>query len=177
MFFLFHIWGQIEAVFNISKFSKWPPFWVRDELFFTRSIMRLWLHLYRYIFMTSLMTSPGHKSDQTLKLIYLRQWSVDQKLKISELLMAIFLVYSSSDITSGEKVCSELQMAAILKNWNIKHSFNLTSDLIRPFQVISSKVFSWWWLHRWRHKVASKFPSIFMCRRCWQQVARAMSCQ
>ena len=22
----FHIWGQIEAVFNISKFSKWPPF-------------------------------------------------------------------------------------------------------------------------------------------------------
>ena len=29
----FHVWGQIEAVFNISKFSKWPPFWVRDKLF------------------------------------------------------------------------------------------------------------------------------------------------
>ena len=28
-----HIWGQIEAVFNISKFSKWPPFWARDKLF------------------------------------------------------------------------------------------------------------------------------------------------
>ena len=26
----FHIWGQIEAVFNISKFSKWPPFWARQ---------------------------------------------------------------------------------------------------------------------------------------------------
>ena len=29
----FHIWGQIEAVFNISKFSKWPLFWARDKLF------------------------------------------------------------------------------------------------------------------------------------------------
>ena len=29
----FQIWGQIEAVFNISKFSKWPPFWARDKLF------------------------------------------------------------------------------------------------------------------------------------------------
>ena len=30
-------------------------------------------------------------------------------------LMAIFLVYSTSSITSGEKVCRELKMAAILK--------------------------------------------------------------
>ena len=29
----FHIWCQIEAVFNISKFSKWPPFWACDKLF------------------------------------------------------------------------------------------------------------------------------------------------
>ena len=39
--------------------------------------------------MTSLMTSPGHKVSQILKLIHLRQYlsySVDQKLK-----MAIFL--------------------------------------------------------------------------------------
>ena len=32
----FHIWGQIEAVFNISKFSKWPPFWARDKLFYRK---------------------------------------------------------------------------------------------------------------------------------------------
>ena len=31
--FFFHIWGQIEAVFNISKFWEWPPFWGRDKLF------------------------------------------------------------------------------------------------------------------------------------------------
>ena len=35
------------------------------------SIMRLWLHLYEYIFMTSLMTSPDHKIGQILKLIFL----------------------------------------------------------------------------------------------------------
>ena len=61
--------------------------------------------------MTSLMTSPGHKIGDILKLIYLHQYlsySVDQKLKMSEMLMAIFRVYS----TSGKKM---LKMAAILK--------------------------------------------------------------
>ena len=28
----FQIWSQNEAVFNISKFSKWPPFWDRNKL-------------------------------------------------------------------------------------------------------------------------------------------------
>ena len=46
--------------------------------------------------MTSLMTSQGHKVGQILKLIYLRQYlslSIDQKLKMSEMLMAIFMVF------------------------------------------------------------------------------------
>ena len=71
--------------------------------------------------MTSLMTSQDHKVCQFFKLIYLRQYlsySVDQKLKMSEMLMAIFLVYSTSSITSGKKVCRELKMAAILKILN-----------------------------------------------------------
>ena len=37
------------------------------------NIMRLWLH--RFIFMTSLMTSSGHKVGQILKLIYLNIWA------------------------------------------------------------------------------------------------------
>ena len=68
--------------------------------------------------MTSLMKSQDHKVGNILKLIYLCQYlsySVDQKLKMSEMLMAIFLVYSSSGITSGKKACRELKMAAILK--------------------------------------------------------------
>ena len=68
--------------------------------------------------MTSLMSSQDHKVGQILKLIYLLQYlsySVDQKLKMLNMLMAIFLVYSTSGITSGKKVCRELKMAAILK--------------------------------------------------------------
>ena len=48
--------------------------------------------------MTSLITSPGNKISQILKLIYLRKYlsySVDQKLKMSEMPMTIFLVYST----------------------------------------------------------------------------------
>ena len=81
-------------------------------------IVRLWLHLCKHIFMTSLITSPGHKVGQIFKLIYLRQYlsySVDQNLKMSEMLMAIFLVYSTSGITCSKKVCRKLKMAAILK--------------------------------------------------------------
>ena len=37
-------------------------------------IMRLWLQLYKYVFMTSLVTSPGHKIGQSLKLIYFHQY-------------------------------------------------------------------------------------------------------
>ena len=68
--------------------------------------------------MTSLMTSPGPKVGQILKLIYLRKYlsySVDQTLKISKMLMAIFLVYLTSGITSAENVSRELKMSAILK--------------------------------------------------------------
>ena len=80
--------------------------------------------------MTSLMTSQDHKVGQILKLIYLLQYlsySVDQKLKMSEMLMAIFLVYSISGITSGKKVCRELKMAVILKI--LKYYTQLQFDL------------------------------------------------
>ena len=68
--------------------------------------------------MTSLMTSPAQKKGHILKLIYLRHYlhySVDKKLKMSDMLMAIFLLYYPPGITSGKKVCRELKMAAILK--------------------------------------------------------------
>ena len=84
-------------------------------------IMRLWLQLYKYIFMTSLMTLPGHKIGQILKLIYLRQYlnyCVDQKPKMPELLMAIFLVYSPSGITSGKKFVASSKWRPFWKFWN-----------------------------------------------------------
>ena len=85
-------------------------------------IIRLWLQLYEYMYMTSFMTSPGHKVGQILKVIYLRQYlsySVDQKLKMSEILMAIFLVYSTSGITSGKKSLSRVQNGGHFENFEI----------------------------------------------------------
>ena len=37
----FHIRGQIEAVFNILTFSKWPLFWARDKLFLPEMIQEV----------------------------------------------------------------------------------------------------------------------------------------
>ena len=111
--------------------------------------------------MTSLMTSPGHKIGKILKLIYLRQYlnySVDQKLKMSEMLMAISLVYSPSGITSGKKSLSISKWRPFWKIWNIKHSFNLTSD-IKDRPKLCQKVF-WWWRHRWLHRVASIYSCL-----------------
>ena len=85
-------------------------------------IISLRLQLYKYIFMTSLMTSPGNKIGKILKLIYLRQYlsySVDQILKMSEMLMAIFLVYSTSGITSGKKSFSRAQNGGHFENFEI----------------------------------------------------------
>ena len=99
--------------------------------FLCKDITRLWLCLYKHICMTSLMTSPGHRVGQIFRLIYLRQYlsySVDQRLKMSEMLMAIFLVYSTSGITSCKKVCREDKMAAILNF--LKYQNQLQFDLI-----------------------------------------------
>ena len=110
--------------------------------------------------MTSLMTSQDHKVGQILKLIYLPQYqsySVDQKHKMSEMPMAIFLVYSTSgSITPGKKIVASSKWRPFWIFFNIKHSFNLTSDMKRSSQIMPKKVFSWWWRHPWRHRVASK---------------------
>ena len=74
--------------------------------------------------MTSLMTSQDHKVGQILKLIYLRQYlsySVDQKLKMSEMLVAIFLVFS----TSGKKRLSRGQNGAQFENFEILNTASI----------------------------------------------------
>ena len=40
----YHMGGQIEAVFNISNFSKWPPFWACDKLFYRKFYTGSWIH-------------------------------------------------------------------------------------------------------------------------------------
>ena len=78
--------------------------------------------------MTSLITSPGHKIGQIFKLIYLCQYlnySVDQKLKMSEMLMAIFQVYSPSGITSGIKSLSRAQKGGHFENFEILNTASI----------------------------------------------------
>ena len=78
--------------------------------------------------MTSLMTSQGHKVGQILKLLYLRQYlgySVDQKLKMSEMLMASFLVYSTSGIASGKKLLSRAQNGGHFENFQILNAASI----------------------------------------------------
>ena len=82
--------------------------------------------------MTSLMTSPGNKIGQILKLIYLRQYlsySVDQILKMSEILMGIFLVYSTSGITSGEKSLSRALNGGHFENFEILNTASIWPNI------------------------------------------------
>ena len=81
-----------------------------------------------HAFMTSLMTSQDHKVGQILKLIYLRQYlsySINQKLKMSEVLMAIFLVYSTSGTTSGKKSLLRAQNGGHFENFYILNTASI----------------------------------------------------
>ena len=133
--------NEIITVFMITKQRAK----ISSLNFLCMCIIRLWLQLYEYIFMTSLMTSPCHKIGQILKLIYLCQYlnySVDQKLKMSEMIMAIYLVYSTSGITSGKKRFVGLEMAAILKilKYQTQLQFDFRYEKIVP-NYAQNKVF------------------------------------
>ena len=67
---LYSIINEITTFFIITKQRAM----ISSLNFLLICIMRLWLQLYKYIFMTSSMTSPGHQVGQILKLIYLRQY-------------------------------------------------------------------------------------------------------
>ena len=91
--------------------------------------------------MTSLMTSSGPQINQNFQLAYLRYYfskSIDQILNMSEMVMAILLAYSNSCITSGKEVCNNKM--PFEKCQNIKHSFNLTSDVRRYSHVMPKKI-------------------------------------
>ena len=92
--------------------------------------------------MTSLMTSQDHKVGQILKLIYLLQYlsySVDQKLKMSEMLMAIFLVYSTSGITSGKKSLSRAQNGGHFENFEILHTASIWPQIWKDCPKLCQK--------------------------------------
>ena len=106
-------------------------------------IMWLWLQLYKNIFMTSLMTSPGHKIDQILKLLQLRKYlsySVDQKLKMSGMLVAFILVYSTSGITSRKNIC-RAQNGGHFENFEILNRASIWPQIGKDRPKLCKKVF------------------------------------
>ena len=67
---LYSFINEITTFFMITKKQAK----ISSQNFLCIGFVRLWLHLCKYIFMTSMITSPGHKVGQIFKLIYLRQY-------------------------------------------------------------------------------------------------------
>ena len=107
------------------------------------NIMRLWLHVLRYILMTSLMTSPDHKVGQISKWIYLLQYlgySVDQKLKMSEMLMAIFW-YIKLPVQHPVKSLSRAQNGGHFENFEISNTASILPQIWKDRPKLCQKSF------------------------------------
>ena len=147
------------------------------------SIMRLWLHLYKYIFMTSLMTSPYHKVGQILKFeISPSIFELEPRLKAQNVGNAhgyLFYIFNFR-YNFRWKSLSRAQNGGHFENSDILNTASIWPQIWKNCPKLCQKsFFSWWWHHRWHHSMASKFPSIFMFRRGWPQehVASTMSRQ
>ena len=66
-------------------------------------------------------------------------------LKISEMLMVILLVYSTSGITSDKKVCRDLKIAAIVEmsEYQTLLQFDIRNENIVP-NYRTKKYVTWW---------------------------------
>ena len=119
--------------------------------------------------MTLLMTSPGHKVGQIFKLIYLRQYlsySVDQKLKMSEMLMALMDLSGIFNFRYNfqEKSFSRAQNGGHFENFEVLNTASIGPQIWKDppklcqksfFKVITSSMTS---------QRVLKFSSIFMFR-------------
>ena len=105
-------------------------------------IMRLWLKLYKYIYdIIDDVTRSQNMSN--FKLIDLRQYlsySVNQMLKMSEMLMAIFLVYSPSGITSVKRVC-RAQNGGHFENFEILNTASIWPQMWKDRPKLCQKSF------------------------------------
>ena len=76
------------------------------------------------------------------------------------------------------KGLSRAQYGGYFENSDILNTASIWPQILQKLsQIMPKKFFSWQWRHRWRHMVASNFPSIFMFRRGWfrEQVASNVS--
>ena len=97
---LYSFMNEITTFFMITK-KQAKISWLH---FLCIGIMRLWLQLYKYIFMTSLITRLQNRSNFEIDISpSIFELEYRSKAQISEMLIAIFLIYSISAITFGKK--------------------------------------------------------------------------
>ena len=98
---------------------------------------------------------------------------------VTVMLMAIFLVYSTSGITFGKKSLSRAQNGGHFENFETLNTASIWRQIWKDRPNLCKNSFLWWWRHRLRHRVASKFLFIFMFRRGWlrEQIATATTRQ
>ena len=65
------------------------------------------------------------------------------------------------------KILSWDQNGGHFENFWILNTISIWLQKWKDRPKLCKNVFSWWWHRRWRHRVASKFSSIFMFRRAW----------
>ena len=104
----------------------------------------LFVQVMFHALMTSLMTSQDHKVGQILKLIYVCQYlsyNVDQKLKMSEMLMAISLVNSTSGITSVKNSSSRAINGGHFENFEILNTPSIWQQIWRDRPKLCQNLF------------------------------------
>ena len=120
--------------------------------------------------MTSPMTSAVHKVGQILRLLYFHQYfsySIDRKHKFGKWSWLSCWYIGLPLLFPVKTFVATSKWQLFWKFWNIKNSFNLTSDINRASQIMQRKYFSWWWCHQGRHRATWKLLSISMLRSGW----------
>ena len=171
----FHIWDQMEAVFNISKFSKWPPFWAR-QTFFTVSYTGSWIFqkdshehfrhfelfidaviqiLMRYINVKIwLLLWPGDVINDVMN-IYLYDCShnlmIHMHRKFNDDIFARFLVIMKNVISFIKELrppCVIINDVIIMKRlfWhNLGRSFHIWGQIEAVFKILKFKKWPLFW--------------------------------
>ena len=114
----------------------------------------LWLYSYKSVFMIDDVSRSQSRS--IFKVLFLHQyfsWSVDQKLKYRKYSW-LFCCYIHLPVLFPVKSLSRPQNGGHFEKYQTQLHFDLRYQKIVPHYA--KKYFSWWWRHRWQHRMDSK---------------------
>ena len=151
----FHIWGQIEAVFDISKFSKWPPFWARDKLFY-RKLYRKFNIPERYPFAFPRFGAFDRSSSSNIDRD-ISNWKFDLLCDLATSSMTSWIcIYTKLVMISWYlHTWSLVMMSVLVFSYHEKCCYFIYKGIQRAdFEAIL-------WHHRWRHHYGNFFLAQF----------------